>query len=115
MTKMSLEELAKSFKGTGGSEKETVLVDCYADRGDGYVTVWSNKSDVSKIVKRCEKSIIDYEIRGDGILFYIDRKSFRGVVSAFKVSTSSSKRSAASEARAERMKQYWAKKKLEKG
>lgn len=82
--KKTLEELSASFKGKGSAESESVLVDNNGDKTEGYVSVWSNKADATKIISRCKNSIIRYEELGDGVQLFIDRKAFRGIVYAFR-------------------------------
>ena len=106
---LSLDELLEKFTKSGNLECESVLVDSNADKKMNYVSIWSNKSDVSKIIKRCRNDIKDYEIVGDGVMFRIDRKAFRGIQFALRRTrvNNEGKRKAA----AERMKKYWEKKK----
>ena len=82
--KKTLEELSADFKGKGSIESESVLVDSNGDKAEGYVSVWSNKSDATKIIARCKNSILRYEELGDGVQLFIDRKAFRGLVYAFR-------------------------------
>ena len=86
MKKHTLSELKTMFKGKGGGpEGESHVVDCNADKEEGYVSFYSTKADVAKVIDRCEGSIIDYELLGDsGVQFKIDRKAFRGLHCAFR-------------------------------
>ena len=80
----TLDELAAEYKGKGSTESESVLIDSNGDKKEGYVSFWSNKSDATKIILRCKKSIIKCEEVGDGVQLTIDRKAFRGMVYAFR-------------------------------
>ena len=83
--KITLDELYAMYKGKGGGpESESIIIDSNIDRKDGYVSIWSNKGDVAKIIERCKKDIISFEYKGDGVNFNINRKAFRGVHCAFR-------------------------------
>ncbi len=83
--KPSLKEIRDHFKGKGGGpESESHIVDCNADKKDGFVWVYSNKADATKIIDRCGDAIIDYSFLDSGVQLKIDRKAFRGVHCAFR-------------------------------
>lgn len=84
-TKEILDQIAQEYKGTtGGPEGETIIVDASADKKDGFVTVWSNKADATKIIERCRDSIISIRKDSNGVLLKIERCAFRGPVCAFR-------------------------------
>jgi len=73
-----LMKIYEEFKGKGGNpEAESVCVDSKLDKET--ISIWSSKSDVARIIKRCEKGIISARKLGDGIQFEIDRNYFRGI------------------------------------
>ncbi len=82
---LTLDEIISTFKGKGGGpEAESVLVDNNHDKKDNFVTIWSNKNDLVKIISRCKNSIKKFEMIGDGVQLTIDRKAFRGILSSFR-------------------------------
>ena len=83
--KPSLDEIAEYFKGKGGGpEGESHIVDANADKKEGFVWVYSNKADATKIIDRCGDAILDYSFLDSGIQLKIDRKAFRGIHCAFR-------------------------------
>ncbi len=84
--KPSLDEIAEYFKGKGGGpEGESHIVDANADKKEGFVWVYSTKSDATKIIERCGDAILDYGfLDGQGVQLKIDRKAFRGIHCAFR-------------------------------
>ena len=83
--KPTLKEIASHFKGKGGGpESESHIVDCNADKKDGFVWVYSNKADATKIIDRCGPAILDYRFLDSGVQLQIDRKAFRGIHCAFR-------------------------------
>lgn len=85
--KLTLDEVCEMFRGKGGDpESENVIVDNNTDKKDGFVTVWGNKADIAKLIDRTKPNIIKFELVGNGVQLYIDRKAFRGIVNAFKTS-----------------------------
>jgi len=114
MTK-KLEAIKTAFKGKGGvnPESESILLDNGAEKADGYVSLWTNRSDASKIIEKCGSSIIKFKATEEGVQFHIDRKAFRGIHGAFRKvsSTKKEKSSVKSEAAKLRMQKYWEDKK----
>jgi len=84
--KTPLSEIKKHFKGKGGGpEGESHIIDANADKKEGFVWVYSNKSDASKIIERCGNAILDYSfLDKNGVQLKIDRKAFRGIQCAFR-------------------------------
>mgnify|MGYP001387429574 FL=1 len=78
-SKPSLEEVKAYFKGKGGGpEGESHIIDANADKKEGFVWVYSTKSDATKIIERCGDAILDYGfLDGQGVQLKIDRKAFR--------------------------------------
>jgi|TARA_A100001011_G_scaffold394111_1_gene485694 hypothetical protein len=85
-SKPSLEEVKAYFKGKGGGpEGESHIIDANADKKEGFVWVYSTKSDATKIIERCGDAILDYGfLDGQGVQLKIDRKAFRGIHCAFR-------------------------------
>jgi len=80
-----LSEVREHFKGkNGGVEGESHLIDANCDKKDGFVWVYSNKSDAAKIIERCEGAIKEYTFLDSGVQMQIDRKAFRGITYAFR-------------------------------
>lgn len=91
MTQLSeLKQIAKQFKGkSGGPEAESILVDSNMDKKDGFVSVWSNRHDLTKIIERCGPAIVSYKVMGDmnkggGVQLLIKRSAYRGIQCAFR-------------------------------
>ena len=84
--KPTLSEVKKHFKGKGGGpDGESHIIDANADRKEGFVWVYSSKSDAAKIIDRCGNAILDYNFLDPrGIQLKIDRKAFRGIQCAFR-------------------------------
>jgi len=108
----SLDEIKSEFKGKGGTnpESESILVDNGADKAEGFVTIWSNRSDISKIIERCGTLVKSFNATESGAFLKIDRKAFRGIQYSFKTIKSGNK-SKKSESTSLRMKKYWENKK----
>jgi|TARA_A100000172_G_scaffold46223_1_gene28610 hypothetical protein len=84
--KPTLNEIKAYFKGKGGGpEGESHIIDANADKKEGFVWVYSTKSDATKIIERCGDAILDYGfLDGQGVQLKIDRKAFRGIHCAFR-------------------------------
>ena len=108
----SLEEIKNEFKGKGGAntESENILVDNGADRSEGFVSIWGNRTEIAKIIDRCGNMIKKFDATENGANLIIDRKAFRGIEYCFrKVKTQvNSKKAIAAK---ERMQKYWKDKK----
>ena len=85
-SKPSLDEVKAYFKGKGGGpEGESHIIDANADKKEGFVWVYSTKSDATKIIDRCGTAILDYSfLDGQGVQLKIARKAFRGIHCAFR-------------------------------
>ena len=80
------EEIIKKFKGKGGPpDCESSILDHKEDKG--HVDLFAMASLAAKIAERCWPSVISARITstGDGVMYKIDRKYFRGLEYAFKV------------------------------
>jgi len=84
--KPTLKEIASYYKGKGGGpEGESHVIDANADKKEGFVWVYSTKSDAAKIIERCGDAILDYSfLDAQGVQLKIDRKAFRGIHCAFR-------------------------------
>jgi hypothetical protein len=81
----TLAEVKQHFKGKGGGpEAESHIIDANADRKEDFVWFYSNKSDASKVIERCENDILGYSFLDSGIQLKIARKAFRGLEYAFR-------------------------------
>lgn len=85
----NLQELSELFKNkSGGPEAESTLSDSKFDKD--FVSVWSCKSDIGKIIARCGSYIKSFDVTYDpsgeasGCHLLVDRKAFRGISYAFK-------------------------------
>ena len=87
--KKKLEVIKAKYKGQGGGpESESYVHDAKCDRDDGCVYVSTDNKLAAKIAERCGDNIIDVVYNGYGMVeFKIDRKGFRGIEYAFKVSS----------------------------
>ena len=86
--KVTVDDIIKKYKNKKGDEEaETILIDNNADKKrSNTVSIWGCTSDISKIAQRCRKHIVSIRDDANGCALEIDRKAFRGVVYAFKVS-----------------------------
>jgi len=84
--KPSLNEVRNYFKGKGGGpEGESHIIDANADKKEGFVYVYSTKTDAAKIIDRCGAAVVDYSFLDKrGVQLKIDRKAFRGIHCAFR-------------------------------
>ena len=80
------QEIIKKFKGKGGPpDCESSILDSKDEKG--HVDLFAMASLAAKIAERCWPSVISARITstGDGVMYKIDRKCFRGLEYAFKV------------------------------
>ncbi len=80
------QEIIKKFKGKGGPpDCESSILDSKDVKE--YVDLFAMASLAAKIAERCWPSVISARITstGDGVMYKIDRKYFRGLEYAFKV------------------------------
>jgi len=84
--KPSLDEVRNHFKGKGGGpEGESHIIDANADKKEGFVYVYSTKTDAAKIIDRCGAAVLDYSfLDKQGVQLKIDRRAFRGIHCAFR-------------------------------
>ena len=83
--KPTLNEIKKHFKGKGGGpEGESHIIDANADKKEGFVWFYSNKSDAAKVIDRCKGNIIECRFLDSGVQLKIARKAFRGMHCAFR-------------------------------
>jgi hypothetical protein len=89
VTTTELNSLYKKYKGVHGQllESESTCVANRWDIKDGYVTVWSDNSTISKIIKRSSKYILRTEDTKNafGCKLWIDPAAFRGMEYLFKL------------------------------
>ena len=81
----TLESLAKYFSGKGGSfdEGESHVVDANSLET---ISVFTNRSDLPKIVKRCGNKIRSWRgTEENGVMLEVERSAFRGISYAFKI------------------------------
>tara|TARA_R110000824_G_scaffold234072_2_gene422556 strand:- start:5088 stop:5399 length:312 start_codon:yes stop_codon:yes gene_type:complete len=79
--------VAKRFKGKGGGpESESAVNAMKEDVKDGFVWFWSDNSDVSNLVARSAKYILEMTDYGETVSVKMDKKGFRSCCHAFKVS-----------------------------
>ena len=86
LNKKLQQEIIKKFKGKGGPpDCESSILDNKGDKG--HVDLYAMASLAAKIAERCWPSVISARITstGDGVMYKIDRKYFRGLEYAFKV------------------------------
>ena len=80
------QEIIKKFKGKGGPpDCECSILDSKDEKN--HVDLFAMASLAAKIAERCWPSVISARITstGDGVMYKIDRKYFRGLEYAFKV------------------------------
>ena len=80
------QEIIKKFKGKGGPpDCESSILDSKDEKN--HVDLFAMASLAAKIAERCWPSVISARITstGDGVMYKIDRKYFRGLEYSFKV------------------------------
>ena len=82
-----LDELKQRFAGVKKSaESETAVNACKYELSRGYVSFWSDNSDVTQLIKRSRQYILEVQDRGETVWIQVDRKGFRSCYHAFKLS-----------------------------
>lgn len=79
-------KIIKKFKGKGGpSDSESTILDHKEEKD--YVDLFAMASLAAKIAERCWPAVISARITctGDGVMYKMDRKYFRGLEYCFKV------------------------------
>ena len=80
-------EVAKRFKGKGGGpDSETAINAFKQDLGDGYVTFYSDNSDITNLLTRSKGFVLEITDFGENVIIKLDRKGFRSCFHAFKIS-----------------------------
>ena len=88
VTDKQLDELIKKYKGINGSLEDSES-HCNAtvwELREGFVTVFSDNSTVSRLVKRCRPYILKVEDnkKGYGCSLWLEASAFRGMEYCFK-------------------------------
>tara|TARA_R110000824_G_scaffold11622_13_gene50970 strand:+ start:5934 stop:6257 length:324 start_codon:yes stop_codon:yes gene_type:complete len=82
-----LDELQKRFSGVKKSaESETAVNANKWELSRGFVSFWSDNSDITQLIKRSRGYIIGVEDRDETVWLRVDRKGFRSCCHAFKLS-----------------------------
>ena len=81
--------MANRFKGLGGGpESESAVNAMKGDLKDGYVWFWSDNSDITNLIMRSSDYILQLDDYDETVAVKMDKKGFRSVCHAFKVSRS---------------------------
>ena len=81
-----IKEIAQRFKGKGGGpDAETCINANKHDLNKGYVSFWSDNSDITNLLNRSKEYILEVEDYGDTIQIKLDKSGFRSCVHSFKV------------------------------
>jgi len=82
-----LEELEKRFSGVKKNfESETAINANKLELGLGYVTFWSDNSDVTQLLRRSKSYVVSVLDCGETVCLHLDREGFRSCYHAFKLS-----------------------------
>ena len=82
-----LDELRQRFAGVKKSaESETAVNVNKQDLKDGFVTFWSDNSDITQLISRSAGYIVSIMDCGETVRIRMDRKGFRSCYHAFKLS-----------------------------
>lgn len=82
-----INEVAKRFKGKGGGpDSETAINAFKQDIGEGYVTFYSDNSDITNLLTRSKGYVLEIADYGENVIIKLDRKGFRSCFHAFKIS-----------------------------
>ena len=83
----NIKKIAKRFKGKGGGpESESAVTANKQDIQDGFVWFWSDNSDITNLIARSTRYILEVIDHGHAVGMKIDKKGFRSCCHAFKVS-----------------------------
>ena len=78
--------VSKRFKGKGGdADSESAINAHKQDIQDGYVWFSSDNSDITNLISRSGKNILELRDGGDFVIIKMDKKGFRSCCHAFKV------------------------------
>jgi len=78
--------VSKRFKGKGGGPESESGVDAHKeDIKDGFVWFSSDNSDVTNLIHRSYRYILELKDFGDAVVVKMDSKGFRSCCHAFKV------------------------------
>jgi hypothetical protein len=81
-----LKKVAKKFKGKGGGPDAESAVNAHkGDIKEGYVTFWSDNSDITNLLTRSRKYVLAVEDYGETVCIRMDKRGFRSCIHAFKV------------------------------
>ena len=79
--------IAERFKGKGGGpESESAVNAQKQDLQDGFVWFWSDNSDITNLISRSTKYILEVVDYNETVSIKVARKGFRSCYHAFKVS-----------------------------
>ena len=82
----NIKKLAARFKGKGGGPDAESAVNAHKqDISAGYVTFWSDNSDVANLLLRSRKYVLEVQDHGELVEIRMDKKGFRSCIHAFKV------------------------------
>ena len=82
-----LEELEKRFSGVKKNfESETAVNVNKYELGEGYVTFWSDNSDITQLLRRSKGYVEAVLDCGETVRLHLDRQGFRSCYHAFKLS-----------------------------
>jgi len=88
VTETELNEVYKKYKGVNGSleESESHCNATVYEIREGYVTVFSDNSTISRLVKRCRPYILKVDDRksGYGCMIWLEAAAFRGMEYCFR-------------------------------
>jgi hypothetical protein len=79
--------VAERFKGRGGGpDSESAVNAQKQDLQDGFVTFWSDNSDITNLINRSANYILELNDHEETVSMKIDKKGFRSCCHAFKLS-----------------------------
>ena len=78
--------VSKRFKGKGGGPESESGIDAHKeDIKDGYVWFCSDNSDITNLISRSYKYILELHDCAESVIIKMDAKGFRSCYHAFKV------------------------------
>jgi len=79
--------ISRRFKGKGGGPDAESGVDAYKeDIKEGFVWFSSDNSDVTNLIRRSSKYILELKDYGDSVIMKMNKDGFRSCCHAFKIS-----------------------------
>jgi len=82
----NVKKIAERFKGKGGGPDAESAVNAHkGDIKEGYVTFWSDNSDITNLLNRSRRYVLSITDFGETVCIRMDKRGFRSFIHSFKV------------------------------